>query len=270
MTDELKPCPFCDGGKPFISYEADSDGMGEFVSVKCGGCGAQSRQHFASNGNACPQFFAEVRESWNRRTTQPAPIPVQAQQEQQDHVVPPTRGTGSQQDAADSALCKHINALLALDADGALVPHGLGGHARELLTQASTRLRAIVEAGEQGKEDGRWLTDDQCVELRAKYPDIAGSFNVYEVTIHTELGCKVEEGEYRVFINRVIRGAIGQDDFDKVAEAVAEEIDTLALPAEGATSFVVYESGEREDVFWSKFYRIDRATLAKANDGEGA
>jgi len=82
MSTELKPCPFCDGGKPFISYEADSDGMGEFVSVKCGSCGAQSRQHFASNGNTCPQFFAEVREAWNRRTTQSAPIPMQAEERQ--------------------------------------------------------------------------------------------------------------------------------------------------------------------------------------------
>jgi hypothetical protein len=66
---------------------------------------------------------------------------------QQAHVMPPTRGTGSQQDEADTALCKHINALLALDAAGALVPHGIGGHARELLQQASTRLAGAAKGG---------------------------------------------------------------------------------------------------------------------------
>lgn len=33
-----------------------------------------------------------------------------------------------------------INALLELDAKGALAPHGVGGHARQLLRAAATRL----------------------------------------------------------------------------------------------------------------------------------
>lgn len=33
-----------------------------------------------------------------------------------------------------------IKALLAMDADGVLVPHGIGGHARALLTAAYHRL----------------------------------------------------------------------------------------------------------------------------------
>lgn len=37
-------------------------------------------------------------------------------------------------------LRRSIEALLALDAKGALVPHGIGGHARALLTAAYHRL----------------------------------------------------------------------------------------------------------------------------------
>lgn len=54
-----------------------------------------------------------------------------------------------QQDIADAALCKHIRALLALDAAGALVPHGIGGHARELLEQAATRLAGAAKGGQE-------------------------------------------------------------------------------------------------------------------------
>lgn len=42
----------------------------------------------------------------------------------------------------DAALIDSINALLSLDADGAVVPHGIGGHARGLLSAAAARLAA--------------------------------------------------------------------------------------------------------------------------------
>ena len=48
-------------------------------------------------------------------------------------------------------LVGRIDALLSLDAAGALVPHGLGGHARELLTAAANRLRAVALAREERK-----------------------------------------------------------------------------------------------------------------------
>lgn len=40
----------------------------------------------------------------------------------------------------DAALCRAIDALLNMDADGVLVPHGIGGHARSLLAAARHRL----------------------------------------------------------------------------------------------------------------------------------
>ena len=44
------------------------------------------------------------------------------------------------------SLVRNIVALLELDADGALVPHGVGGHARGLLSAAAARLAAAPQA----------------------------------------------------------------------------------------------------------------------------
>lgn len=44
-------------------------------------------------------------------------------------------------DGDNAALINSINALLELDATGALVPHGIGGSARQLLRAAASRLK---------------------------------------------------------------------------------------------------------------------------------
>ena len=44
-----------------------------------------------------------------------------------------------------AALIRSINSLLDLDADGAIVPHGLGSHVRVLLESASIRLTEITQ-----------------------------------------------------------------------------------------------------------------------------
>lgn len=71
---ELKPCPFC-GGKAQIARESDPDGGGTFYTVKCHRCGAETAPRFASHGNDCPQFYAEVREQWDRRVTAGVGVP---------------------------------------------------------------------------------------------------------------------------------------------------------------------------------------------------
>lgn len=42
----------------------------------------------------------------------------------------------------DASLVRSIEALIGLNDDGALVPHGIGGHARALLSAAAVRLSA--------------------------------------------------------------------------------------------------------------------------------
>lgn len=41
----------------------------------------------------------------------------------------------------DNHLCESIKALIELNDKGALVPHGIGGHARGLLISAMVRLK---------------------------------------------------------------------------------------------------------------------------------
>lgn len=48
----------------------------------------------------------------------------------------------------NAQLVSCIESLISLDADGALVPHGLGGHARGLLAAAASRLALSTNAGE--------------------------------------------------------------------------------------------------------------------------
>ena len=74
----LKPCPFCGGEKVGVATEHDADGFGMFKFIACKACGASSRRHFVSSGNECPQFYGQVRDSWNRRPVDDA----EAQQEE--------------------------------------------------------------------------------------------------------------------------------------------------------------------------------------------
>jgi Lar family restriction alleviation protein len=71
MGAELKPCPFC-GGHASIARQDDADGFGLFLNVACRTCRASTAQQYASNGNDCPQTYAEVRAAWNGRAS-PSP-----------------------------------------------------------------------------------------------------------------------------------------------------------------------------------------------------
>ena len=103
------------------------------------------------------------------------------------------------------------------------------------------------------------ITEDweaQREQLRAQYPGIDGEFKVFDVVITTELDCKLDEGEYGIDICELVNGCVGEHDFGRIKEAVSEVIDTLNLPDEGQTVVRVYESGEREDVFWNSYWRV--------------
>lgn len=65
MAVDLKPCPFC-GGSGVVSRREDEDGI-EWYRVRCTSCKAEAEGKWVSAGNDCPQFYAEVRELWNRR-----------------------------------------------------------------------------------------------------------------------------------------------------------------------------------------------------------
>lgn len=62
------------------------------------------------------------------------------------------------------SLVRNIVALLELDADGALVPHGVGGHARGLLSAAAARLAAAPQAP-AAPDDAEMLAALQAVAM---------------------------------------------------------------------------------------------------------
>jgi len=82
-----------------------------------------------------------------------------------------------------------------------------------------------------------------------------------EVFIVTEKGCDPKEGEYTILLKSFsepidIEQPGGNDDVSLVIDCIANEIDQIRLPEEGTTTLVLHESGEREDVFWNKYYTL--------------
>ena len=78
-----------------------------------------------------------------------------------------------------------------------------------------------------------------------------------------QVGCDPGEGEYTLhiagFIGSLDIGApSGVDDVSLIQDCVEDNIPEIELPIEGVTELILKESGEWEDVFWHKYYVIDR------------
>lgn len=87
--------------------------------------------------------------------------------------------------------------------------------------------------------------------------------NYVGVLIETENGCCIERGEYSLSITSFV-GALdisapgGIDDVTLIKDCIENNLDELGLPEEGCTQVILRESGEWEDVFWHKYYEIER------------
>lgn len=81
------------------------------------------------------------------------------------------------------------------------------------------------------------------------------------IEVHTEAGCEINKGEYGVFITQIV-GNVSLDDIflDLIREAVVEAIygdnPEIRLPEEGCTEMRLEETGEWEDVFFNRYFRI--------------
>ena len=95
------------------------------------------------------------------------------------------------------------------------------------------------------------------------------SVNYVEVCIYTELGCNPSEGEYNMVVNSFI-GSLdissigGVDDVSLIKDCIENNLDEIKLPKEGCTQVILKESGEWEDVFWHKYYEIERVVAFEA------
>ena len=82
------------------------------------------------------------------------------------------------------------------------------------------------------------------------------------VVIAVEEGCNPAEGEYGIAITGFI-GMLdltctsGTDDVTLVKECIENE--ELDFPKNGELHLILKESGEWEDVFWHKYYVIERS-----------
>lgn len=89
------------------------------------------------------------------------------------------------------------------------------------------------------------------------------SVNYVHVNIVTEAGCDIEEGEYSMYIAGFVGGLDlsspgGVDDISLIKDCIRNKLDFSKLPEEGITEITLKESGEWEDVFWHKYYEIER------------
>jgi hypothetical protein len=96
----------------------------------------------------------------------------------------------------------------------------------------------------------------------------AGSNRVFEITIETEAGCDIDEGEYGVRVTNLLGSWLDSGDQGLIEDAVAEVVGDLALPEEGHTTFIAYESGERDDVFWNKYFLIAAMDAVTAKEAQ--
>jgi len=90
--------------------------------------------------------------------------------------------------------------------------------------------------------------------------------NTVQVIIGTELDCDPKEGEYSVHLSSFI-GALdlssigGVDDISLITDCIENDLNFDILPKEGSTIVTLEESGEWEDVFWHKYYKITRVIM---------
>ena len=89
------------------------------------------------------------------------------------------------------------------------------------------------------------------------------SVNYIEVCLYTESGCDASNGEYTMIINSFIGNLDissigGVDDVSLIKDCIENSIDEIDLPKEGCTQIILKESGEWEDVFWHKYYEVER------------
>lgn len=91
--------------------------------------------------------------------------------------------------------------------------------------------------------------------------------NYVSVEVGTESGCNIEDDEYSLHITGFL-GALdigipgGVDDISLIKECVLENLDAIDFPEEGSTQLILRESGEWEDVFWHKYYELERWSVS--------
>jgi hypothetical protein len=90
--------------------------------------------------------------------------------------------------------------------------------------------------------------------------------NYISVFLNTESGCNAFEGEYSLYLASFmgeldISSVGGVDDISLAKECIENHLDFSKIPKHGTTEIILKESGEWEDVFWHKYYEIERVCI---------
>lgn len=83
-----------------------------------------------------------------------------------------------------------------------------------------------------------------------------------------ESDCNPLDGEYSLYIVSQslpldIFSVGGVDDVSLIAECVVNDIGNWTIPEECCIEIYLKESGEWDDVFWHKYYEIEKYEIAK-------
>jgi hypothetical protein len=92
--------------------------------------------------------------------------------------------------------------------------------------------------------------------------------NYVGVAVCVEDGCDVNQDEYSMHITSFIgsldlRSPGGVDDISLIKEAVDSHVLEKQYSGDMVIDLILKESGEWEDVFWNKYYVIERVTAQK-------
>jgi len=85
--------------------------------------------------------------------------------------------------------------------------------------------------------------------------------NVYKVSMYFEKGCDFNEGEYNVEINDIVNGTVNLDDYQLVEECISEFFYEKGPLPDTTYGLTLQETGEWEDVFWHKYYKIIKLSV---------
>ncbi|MGN4188740.1 hypothetical protein ACS0Y6_11490 [Burkholderia gladioli] len=162
----------------------------------------------------------------------------------------------------DANLVRSIEALIALNDEGALVPHGIGGLARVLLSAAAVRLtspRAAVPAPKGWKLVPIEPTEDMIVDGFESWPDQFFSKPEVWASFEKMSGCARAAHKAKLCYSAMLDAAPAApvaDEWDASQQAYIESLDepAQAVAADGAATGIdtkaIAESLERMIVDW--------------------
>ena len=87
-----------------------------------------------------------------------------------------------------------------------------------------------------------------------------GNGAVIHAQVYLDGGCTIEAGEYSIRFTG-FSCPVEIEDFDLVRKCIADRIEDFGLKPETYANVTLREDGEREDVFWNKYYLVEKFSL---------